>query len=322
MGAAAPRLVVLGSINMDLVARVERLPRAGETVAGRELLQIPGGKGANQAVAAARLAAATVMVGRVGDDAFGERLRKALSASSVSVEHVKVVPDCSSGVALIGVEDSGQNAITIVSGANGHLTPRDVQDVEHVIAAAEALLLQLEVPLDTVTAAAAAAQRHGVLAILDPAPAPQQGLPDPLFRVDVISPNQTEAEQLTGIPVTDPASARQAAARLLDRGAKAAVIKLGAQGAFWCVRQGACGHVPAAKVPVVDTTAAGDAFTAALALQWAQGAAPQDAVRFGCAAGTLATTRLGAQQSMPTRAEVERFLAAVGSGEAAEALPV
>lgn len=308
MGDNRAHVVVVGSINMDLVARVARLPRPGETVAGQELLQIPGGKGANQAVAAARLGAPTTFIGRVGDDAFAQPLIDSLRANGVAVEHVESVPSCSSGVAVIGVEDSGQNCITIIAGANGRISPADVQPYETVIAAARVLLLQLEIPLESVAAAAQLARRHGVLTILDPAPAPATPLPRDLFAVDLISPNQTEAEQLTGIPVTDLASAERAARELLSRGAACAVIKLGELGAFWCDREQRSGHVPATPVSVVDTTAAGDAFTAALGLALAENQELPQAVRFGCAAGTLATTRMGAQQSMPDRQAVEWFL--------------
>ena len=303
---SSAHVVVVGSVNMDLVARVARLPRPGETVAGRELLQIPGGKGANQAVAAARLGAHTTLIGRVGDDAFAQPLIESLRHNGVVVEHVQCVHSCSSGLAVIGVEDSGQNCITIIAGANGRLSPADVGQYESVIASARVVLLQLEIPLESVTTAAQLARRHGVLTILDPAPAAP--LPRELFAVDLISPNQTEAEQLTGIPVNDIASAQRAARELLVRGSTSAVIKLGEQGAFWLDRQQRSGYVPATPVTVLDTTAAGDAFTAALGLALAEGQELPQAVRFGCAAGTLATTRMGAQQSMPDRQAVERFL--------------
>lgn len=308
MAGNRAHVVVVGSVNMDLVARVARLPRPGETIAGRELLQIPGGKGANQAVAAARLGARSTLVGRVGDDGFARPLVASLQCGGVQVEHVQSVPACSSGVALISVDDSGQNSITIIAGANGRLTARDVEQCESVIASAHVVLLQLEIPQESVLAAVQLARRHRVLTVLDPAPVPAAPLPFDLFAVDLISPNQTEAEQLTGIPVSDIASAGRAAQNLLARGAACAVIKLGEHGAFWQDRPDRCGHVPAAPVTVVDTTAAGDAFTAALGLALAEGQDLPAAVRFGCAAGTLATTRMGAQQAMPDREAVEQFL--------------
>lgn len=303
-------IVVIGSINMDLVARVDRLPRAGETVHGLDLLQVPGGKGANQAVAAARLGARSTMIGRVGDDGFGQELKKSLRSAGVGIDHVSVTERCSSGVALIGVDQSGQNTITIVAGANGRMTPADVSRVDSVIASADAIMLQLEIPIPAVEWALAAARRHGVLSVLDTAPAPQAELPPTLFEADIISPNQTEAEQLTGIEVRNPDDAIRAAQVLRRRGARYVIIKLGEQGALSVDQDSRATHVAAASVQVVDTTAAGDAFTAAVALGFAEGLSPVESVRFGCAAGTLAATGLGAQQSLPTRAEVEQFRAA------------
>jgi ribokinase len=308
MPNASARLAVVGSINMDLVTRVSRLPRPGETLAGRDLRQIPGGKGANQAVAAARLGAQTTLLGRVGNDGFGPQLLSALRAAGVTTDFVQTLDSCSSGVALISVDDSGQNCITIISGANGRLLPADVEQDQDAVAKAQVLLLQLEIPLESVAAALSIARRNQVLTVLDPAPVPPGPLPDALFHVDVISPNQTEAESLTGIPVVDLDTAERAARQLLDRGAKSAVIKLGEQGALWCDRSG-CGHVPAARVAVVDTTAAGDAFTAALGVALAESQTLPVAVRFGCAAGTLATMTLGAQCSMPPRAAVDALVA-------------
>jgi len=302
-----PCIVVVGSINMDLVVPLARLPRPGETVSGRSVIETPGGKGANQAVAAAQLGAHAVMIGRVGQDAFGPRLRSELAHRNVDTQHV-LPTSGPSGVALIGVEDSGQNAITIVAGANDQLTPDDVHARVSVIAKADALLLQLEVPIETVVAAAEIARAHGVLTVLDPAPCPAAPLPDVLHAVDVITPNQTEAEGLTAIPVAGPDAAARAARALLDRGAKYAVIKLGKHGALLLDRDHPAAHIAAIAVDPVDTTAAGDAFTAAMALAWARGDAPLQAVRMGCAAGTLATTKLGAQPAMPTAAEVDQFM--------------
>jgi ribokinase len=303
-----PRIVVIGSLNMDLVVRTSRLPRPGETVAGRDFLQVPGGKGANQAVAAARLWADVAMIGRVGDDAFGRQLVESLARDGVDTGAVAATVGTSSGLALIGVEDSGQNAITIVGGANAMLSPDDVQRHETTIAAAGALLVQLEVPLPTVAAAVAIAQRHGVLTILDPAPAPHQSLPAELMAVDLISPKQSEAEALTGIAVASVADAIRAAAILHERGAKQVVLKLGEQGALASDGMGNIVHVPAPQVAVLDTTAAGDAFTAALAVALVEGRSLAEGTRFACAAGSLATTRRGAQDAMPSREEVEQLL--------------
>ncbi|MBI1902185.1 MAG: ribokinase [Planctomycetia bacterium] len=304
-------IVVVGSINMDLVARVERLPRPGETVPAADLLTLHGGKGANQAVAIARMGVEAILVGRVGDDAFGGRLVDSLDSQGVVVEHIRVMPNCPSGVALISLSAAGENSIVVAAGANARLAAADVAAVEDVIAGAGAVVVQLEVPQETVAAAAAIARRHGVRVIVDPAPAPREALPQELWEVDIFTPNQTEAEQLTGMTITDVASAAAAAQRLLARGPKCVVLKLGALGAFVADRGGQTAHVPACSVAVVDTTAAGDAFTGALAVALVEGRAwPQGAVAFACAAGTLATTRVGAQASMPTREEVEGFLAA------------
>jgi ribokinase len=277
-------------------------------VHGSELRQIPGGKGANQAVASARLGGRTAMIGRVGDDGFGEALVDSLRRNAVRTDAVLGTTNCSSGVALIGVEDSGENAITIIGGANARLGEEDVRRHEDLIASTGAVLLQLEVPLPTVGAAVEIAARHGVLTVLDTAPAPAEGLPDALYHVDVISPNQTEAEVLTGVAVKGLNEAEQAANILQARGAKTVVIKMGAQGALLLDASGDTRHVPTQPVKVVDTTAAGDAFTAALTLALVEGRPGFEAVAFGCAAGSLAATRLGAQPAMPTLDEVRAFM--------------
>jgi len=254
------------------------------------------------------LGADVTMIGRVGDDIFGKQLVAALDRDGVRTEHVQVTPNCPSGLALIGVEDSGQNAITVIGGANQRLLPEDVRASEAVIRGAGALLVQLEVPLETVAAAVQLAKRHGVLTILDPAPAPNGPLPDELYAVNLISPNQSEAATLTGLAVATIDDAARAAAVLHRRGIVRVVIKLGAQGALASELGGQPIHLPAPHVNVVDTTAAGDAFTAALAVALALGRSLAEATRFACAAGSLATTRGGAQDAMPMRAEVESLL--------------
>jgi ribokinase len=302
-----PRIVVVGSLNMDLVVRTERLPRPGETVHGRDFCQVPGGKGANQAVAAALLGAEVTMIGRVGDDAYGRQLLESLASRGVDTRLVEATSGATSGLAMIGVEDSGQNAITIIGGANAQLSPDDIAAGEAEIAAAGALVVQLEVPLLTVAAAIAIAKKHGVLTVLDPAPAPAGPLPPGLLAVDVLSPNQTEAEALTGIAVAGPTDAAQAAAILHARGARLVVVKLGEQGALASDGHGLALHISAQQVKVVDTTAAGDAFTAALSVALVEGRQLADATRFACTAGSLATTRRGAQDAMPSREEVQRL---------------
>ncbi len=299
-------LAVVGSINNDIVVRCAALPRPGETVTGRDLREVGGGKGANQAVAAARLGAATVMIGRTGSDAAGQRLRAALAAEGVEVPAGLVSPG-SSGVAIIAVEDGGENCILLVPGANALLAPADVAAHAARIRAAGVLLLQLEVPVETVLAAAAVARAAGVRVLLDPAPAPV-AIDRALLAVDLISPNRSEAEAILGRPLPDTAAAIAAARELVARGAGAAVITLGGAGAAWCA-DGASGHLPAIPVRAIDTTAAGDAFKAALALRWAEGASVPEAARFALAAGALAASRAGAQPSLPRRGEVEDLLA-------------
>jgi ribokinase len=219
-----------------------------------------------------------------------------------------VTENCASGLALIHVDSQGQNSITIVSGANGRVTPLDLMRLESVIQEADAVILQLEIPLETVAAALTLARKHGVPTILDPSPVPPEGLPEALFDVDILTPNQSEAGLLTGVTVHDWESATRAARALLARGARHVVLKMGADGALILSGGSDPVRVEAFEVAVVDTTAAGDAFTAGLALQYALGAALPQAARFACAAGSLATTQLGAQPSMPSLAEVRSIL--------------
>jgi ribokinase len=305
--ARPPRVVVIGSINMDLVTRVERLPRPGQTVRGRDLVESPGGKGANQAVAAARLGAHCTLVGRVGDDAFGEHLLQGLINHGVHTEYVRRVGACSSGVALIGVEDSGENAITIIPGANGRVSPDDIAACEPLVREADVVLLQLEIPNESVAAAINLGRRHGVRTILNPAPATGP-LPATLLQVDVLCPNESEAEVIAMIPVGDVSAAQTAARRLRDMGAGQVLVTLGERGVLVCNNTNVCEHIPAFPVAAVDTTGAGDAFTAGVGVGLAQGWPLEKAIRLGCAAGALATTRRGAQQAMPAWAEVKNLL--------------
>jgi len=312
-GAVTPRpdprrITVIGSLNTDLVIRAPSLPQVGETVSGGEFATFPGGKGANQAVGAARLGARVALVGCVGDDDFGRRLIAGLRADGIDTSHVRVDDGSASGTALIIVDPRGQNAIAVAPGANWRLTPDDVARAEALVRDSAVLLVQLEVPMDTVLAAARLASTHGVRVVLDPAPAPTRPVPDDLLRlVDVINPNETEARALTGVAVTDEDGARRAAAWLLNAGARAAVIKLGDRGAF--VHDGTRGQmIPAIPVEPIDTTAAGDAFAAALAVALAEGRSLLEAARFANATAALSVTRRGAQPSMPYRADVEALL--------------
>ena len=308
-------IVVIGSINIDLVCRTPRLPGAGETITGHDFQTIPGGKGANQAVAAARLGGRVYMVGRVGDDDFGGRLRAGLAAAGVDVTHVSVTPGVPSGCALIAVDGKGENSIVVVPGANARLTPADVDAAGGVIAGAAAVVLQLEVPLDTVRHAIALCQRMGVFTILDPAPVPEKGVPRAVLGVDVLTPNQIEAGLLLRTPgvrgrgttkrFADPT---QVAADLLAKGPRSVVMKLGGRGALAVDRTGAIVRAAGFKVEVVDTTAAGDAFTGALAVGRAEGKSLREAVRFANAAGALCCRAFGAQPALPTRGEVDAML--------------
>lgn len=312
-------LVIIGSVNMDLVCRTPRLPAPGETIQGSGLLQIPGGKGANQAVAAARLASAGTpvhLVGRVGDDDFGQRLLTNLAGHRVDTKYVTVTEGTSTGCAMILVDKKGENSIILSPGANHRLTPADVDAAEPLIASAAAVLIQLEVPLETVHHAIALCQRRNVFTILDPAPVPPKGVPRSLLGVDVLIPNQTEAESMLPTPRmgrmsrTKRVDAKQIAADLLTRGPKNVVLKLGPKGALLHERVARIEHVKGHKVKVVDTTAAGDAFAGALAVAHAEGRTLAEATRFANAAGAAACMTFGAQPSLPTRADVDRLLLA------------
>jgi len=303
----AASVTVVGSLNMDLVTRASRIPQPGETIIGDDFHTLPGGKGANQAVAAARLGAQVAMVGRVGRDTFAGPLLDNLASAGVDCTFVTRDPQAATGVALIVVDAAGQNSIVVASGANMRLLPDDVDAAETVISAAHVLLLQLESPLETVTRAAQVARAHGVQVILNPAPA--RSLPASLLSlVDVLVPNESETELLTGLPVGDPAEAEAAAAALQEMGVGTVILTLGERGAL-LAREGEVTLLPAFDVTPVDTTAAGDAFVGGLGVALAEGKTLAEAVRWGNAAGALATTRLGAQPSLPTRGALEALLA-------------
>ena len=300
-----PVVLVLGSVNMDIVT-VSRFPEPGETITSNDFFTAPGGKGANQAVAAARLGADTRMIGRVGGDIFGADLLDSLSSSGVDVSHVLRDEEHSSGLAIINVDPSGQNWIIIVPGANGANGQREVETVQESLEEASALLMQFEIPMEVSLEAARLARARGVRVVLDPAPA--RPIPSEFYAyVDYLTPNETEAAAIVGFPVEDAPSAERAAQELLGRGIECIVIKMGSQGAFYAT-QDASEFLPAFQVEAVDTVAAGDAFNAGLAVALADGKGLRDAVRWGMAAGAIAVTRPGAQQAMPSRQEVEEFL--------------
>lgn len=305
------RVLVVGSLNMDLVVYCARRPGPGETLPGTDFTSVPGGKGANQALAAARLGGRVNMIGRVGADDFGGRLVDSLHDAGADVSRITRSTGVSTGVALITVDDQGENSIVVVPGANGRLTPADVERSRDLFAGAGALLLQLEVPLDTVTAAARLAAEAGVPVLLDPAPAPLEPLPSELLRAtDILLPNQHEAAVLAGTaPPEDLTTARVVASDLLGLGPRVVVLKLGAQGALVATGS-SCRHMPGIRVNAVDSTGAGDAFGGALAVALAQGMDLAMGVAFANRAGALSVTRRGAQPSMPTRSEVDRLQAA------------
>jgi ribokinase len=299
------KIVVVGSSNMDLVVRSPRIPVPGETILGGDFLMVPGGKGANQAVAVARLGAHAVFVARVGDDVFGRKSFENFRAVGLDARYVTLTREIPSGVALITVDVGGNNAIVVAPGANARLAPADVRRAEADIRSAGAVVAQLEVPLSTVACAAELADEAGVPFILNPAPA--QVLPSALLaRVAVLTPNETEAQILTGVEVVDADSARRAAAKLLDLGVKAAILTMGAQG-FLLADAGGMEWMGALKVNVVDTTAAGDAFTGGLAVALGQGRPLREAALFANCVAALSVTKMGAQPSMPTMQEVCDF---------------
>lgn len=304
---ASARIVVVGSANVDYIARVERLPRPGETVVGGEFIAAGGGKGANQAIAARRLGAEVTFVGRVGADASGTLVTTAFEREGIDRSWIGVDASAPTGVALIFVDRDGQNMIAVASGANHRLDPDAIRQAASAFVPGDILIVQLEIPRDAVVAALELARARGLTTVLNPAPAAD--LPSEILRrADWITPNEFEAATLTGVPVVDLDSARRAARILLERGAEHVVITLGERGALYA-SGGEVRDVPAFSVQTVDTTAAGDAFTAGLAVALGRGRLIPEALRFASAAGALAATRPGAQPSLPTRPEVQELLA-------------
>ncbi len=313
----ANNVVVVGSLNLDLVVQVARRPLKGETLRGTGFGTFVGGKGNNQALAAARAGAQVNMVGRVGQDGFGDTLLATLAKNQVGATYVLRDSEVGTGIATIIVDAEGDNSIILAPQANDRLSPQDIGQAAPVIEAAQVLLLQLEVPIESDIAAARIAHAAGVKVILNPAPAPADGLlpPELLREVDIFIPNQTEAQLLTGISVTDEASAHSAAKALQALGPRIIIITLGEQGALVADDENAPYRVLAFPVTPRDTTAAGDAFCGALAAWLARGTPLREAVRYGCAAGALAATRLGAEPSLPYEQEIINLVGGVMSDE-------
>ncbi len=300
------KIVVVGSSNTDMIVKVPRIPKPGETILGGKFSTAAGGKGANQAVAAARAGGDVTFIARVGDDMFGQQAYSGFKEDQINVGYVKTDKVEPSGVALIFVDEKGENSIAVASGANAALSPEDVNEAAELIQSADILLMQLETPLETVRRAAEIAKEAGVKVILNPAPAMK--LDDSfLSNLTIITPNESEAELLTGISVTDVESAERAAIALLERGLEVVIITLGSKGAL--IKKKKKKHLIAGfKVDAVDATAAGDVFNGSLAVAIAEGKSQEDAVRFANAAAALSVTKLGAQPSIPKRDEIERLL--------------
>jgi ribokinase len=302
-----PRVLVVGSANVDFTVALARLPKPGETVTDGTLLVARGGKGANQAVAARRLGADVRLLACVGDDASGREVRQALADEGIGVGAVRATGEAATGTALIVVDAEGRNQIAVAPGANRALGVGDVEQRDADFAWAEIVVCSLEVPVATARRALQCARRHGALTILNPAPRPERGL-DFLDVADYVTPNEVEAADLSGLPVGDLDAAARAAEALRARGARHAVLTLGAAGTLAHGPEGRV-HVPAFTVAVVDTTGAGDAFNGALAVALAERRGMAEALTFACAAAGLACTRRGAQTSLPTRGDVDRLIA-------------
>lgn len=306
----AGNLVVLGSINADHILNLESFPTPGETVTGNQYQVAFGGKGANQAVAAGRSGAKIAFIACTGNDDTGERVRKQLASDNIDIAPVSVVEGESTGVALIFVNAEGENVIGIHAGANAALTTERVNAQREIIAHAEALLMQLESPVESVLAAAAIAHQNHTTVVLNPAPA--RVLSDELLAlVDIITPNETEAEKLTGVRVENDDDAARAAKVLHDKGIGTVIITLGSRG-VWASVNGEGRRVPGFKVKAIDTIAAGDTFNGALVTALLEGKRMDDAIRFAHAAAAIAVTRKGAQPSVPWRKEIDEFLSLQG----------
>lgn len=300
------KLVVVGSSNTDMIIKVPRIPKPGETILGGKFSKAAGGKGANQAVAAARSGGDVTFVARVGQDMFGDNAIQGFEENNIVTDHVFRDPEAPSGVAEIFVSEDGENSIAVAPGANSNLSPEDIDNSEDAINSADILLMQLEIPLETVQAAADLAHEKNATIILNPAPATD--LPDELLeKITILTPNESEAELLTGVKVVDKDSAEKAAKKLQSMGVQKVIITMGKFGAY-VLSDGFSGIVSGYQVDAVDTTAAGDVFNGALSVAIAENKSLKDAVKFANAAAALSVQKLGAQPSAPGRAEVDKFI--------------
>ena len=299
------KILVVGSANTDMVISAEHFPQPGETMMGHSFMTNHGGKGANQVVAAARLEGDTAFIGKVGDDQFGHSTIEMMKQEGIDVTGLTVTSEQPSGVALITTVASGANSIIIDSGANGVLSPADIQAAEGLFENAGIVLLQLETPVDTVTEAAALGKKHGAYVVLNPAPAPKEPLPEALLKnVDLLIPNETEAGYISGVNISGDEDIPAAMTEIQKLGVKDVIITVGSRGV--CARiDGEVVNVPAFKVKAVDTTAAGDTFCGALCVALANGKPLVEAIRFGCKASSISVTRRGAQMSMPRLSEID-----------------
>jgi ribokinase len=303
---SAKRIVVVGSSNTDMIIKAPRIPKPGETVLGGQFSMAAGGKGANQAVAAARAGGEVAFIAKVGVDFFGERAIKSFNIDRIDSSLITKDKEMPSGIALVFVGEEGQNSIAVAAGANARLGRKEIEKSKDAIAGAGILLMQLEIPVDTVLAAAQIASANGVKVILNPAPA-QKLSPKLLKLVSILTPNEFEAEVLTGIRISDDRAAGAAGDSLLSQGVETALITLGPRGAF-LASQGVRKLVPGFPVRAVDSTGAGDVFNGALAVGLSEDMPMYAAVKFANAAAAISVTRLGAQPSIPRRREIENFL--------------
>jgi len=299
------KILVVGSSNTDMVIKTDHLPRIGETVLGGTFFMNPGGKGANQAVAIARLGGQITFICKTGNDVFGQQSHQLFQEEGINISYVFSDTERPSGVALITVDANGENCIVVASGANAHLTPKNIATAEEAIDESDFVLMQLEIPIETVEFVAKKAAEKNKKVILNPAPVCPLSK-ELLQNLYAITPNETETELMTGIKITDECSAKKAAERIVESGVDNVVITLGSKGAF-VYGKGICKMVPAFKVQAQDTTAAGDIFNGALVVALAENRSMLDAVRFACKAAAISVTRTGAQSSAPYRNEVDVF---------------